>query len=321
MFDYSKDFIVNEARKKNFNVNTYEKVLRLCDVLQFISECPYSNMLSLKGGTAINLWILDLPRLSVDADFDFSLNCSREEMLRLREEITKVINEYMAKNHYILSNKSKYTFSLDSLVYKYETITGSNDLLKVEINYSNRIHVFDTTISDMKAVIGKNMKINRLVDEEIIGSKMNALISRDATRDVYDIYNMFNRSCVSEDLVKKVMIFYYAISSDAPIKILETIENVITRINALNYNKLRETLIPLLRKGEKINIEEMKSFVISLLERIAKLDDSEKAFINKFNSGLFEQELLFENYKVNDLNEHPMLKWKMSNDKRMLIQE
>ncbi len=44
--------------------------------------------LALKGGTAINLTVFDLPRLSVDIDLDYCGDESREVMLRRRNEIT-----------------------------------------------------------------------------------------------------------------------------------------------------------------------------------------------------------------------------------------
>ena len=37
--------------------------------------------LALKGGTAINLTIFNLPRLSVDIDLDYSRNVSKDEMI------------------------------------------------------------------------------------------------------------------------------------------------------------------------------------------------------------------------------------------------
>jgi predicted nucleotidyltransferase component of viral defense system len=40
--------------------------------------------LALKGGTAINLTIFNLPRLSVDIDLDYTQNVDREEMLKSR---------------------------------------------------------------------------------------------------------------------------------------------------------------------------------------------------------------------------------------------
>lgn len=51
-----------------------------------------SNALALKGGTAINLTIFNLPRLSVDIDMDFSENVPREEMLAIRKQIKRQNN-------------------------------------------------------------------------------------------------------------------------------------------------------------------------------------------------------------------------------------
>lgn len=74
MLKYSNNEIKEEARAKNFITDTYEKVLRLYDVLNHISEIRFGEMPVLKGGTAINLWFLNMPRLSVETDLDFSLN-------------------------------------------------------------------------------------------------------------------------------------------------------------------------------------------------------------------------------------------------------
>lgn len=45
----------------------------------------------LKGGTAINMTIFNLPRLSVDLDLDFTPNLSLEDMEKAREKITKML--------------------------------------------------------------------------------------------------------------------------------------------------------------------------------------------------------------------------------------
>lgn len=49
-----------------------------------------------EGGTVINLTVFYLLRLSVDLDFDYSVEQSREEMLRQREKISEEIRIYMA---------------------------------------------------------------------------------------------------------------------------------------------------------------------------------------------------------------------------------
>ena len=55
----------NQAKELGFVRDTFEKVCRLTEVLTDMESDPLlADSLALKGGTAINLTILDLPRLS-----------------------------------------------------------------------------------------------------------------------------------------------------------------------------------------------------------------------------------------------------------------
>ena len=72
MFDHTKDELSAKVADCNFIRDTIEKVMRLADILVFINEDPITQgKFALKGGTAINLTVFDLPRLSVDIDLDF----------------------------------------------------------------------------------------------------------------------------------------------------------------------------------------------------------------------------------------------------------
>ena len=91
-----------------------EKVYRLADILEFLNTEPkLKGNLALKGGTAINLTIFNLPRLSVDIDLDYLVNDSREEMLRNREIINTALARFMELSGYNLSPKSKKPHSLE----------------------------------------------------------------------------------------------------------------------------------------------------------------------------------------------------------------
>ena len=75
----------------NFIRDNTEKVVRLCAILQFISREPdLSESLVLKGGTAINLLVMPVPRLSVDIDLDFTGDYDRPSMLRKRKAISDI---------------------------------------------------------------------------------------------------------------------------------------------------------------------------------------------------------------------------------------
>ena len=124
------------AKELGFVRDTLEKVCRLADVLKFMeSDELLSDAIALKGGTAINLTIFDLPRLSVDIDLDYCRSIDREKMLADRDIITDKISKYMNANGYTLSSKSKNYHALDSFVYEYVNCGGVKDNIKIEINY------------------------------------------------------------------------------------------------------------------------------------------------------------------------------------------
>ena len=68
MIEYNKVALGKAAREKGFVRDTFEKVLRMKEVLRYLNEDEYlKEHLVLKGGTAINMTIFNLPRLSVDS--------------------------------------------------------------------------------------------------------------------------------------------------------------------------------------------------------------------------------------------------------------
>ena len=93
-----------QAKDLGFVRDTLEKVHRLTDILGFLEQDEtLRSCLALKGGTAINLTIFDLPRLSVDIDLDFAEDLSRGAMLERRNTVTDRIRKYMAGDGYFLS--------------------------------------------------------------------------------------------------------------------------------------------------------------------------------------------------------------------------
>lgn len=65
-----------------------ERVLRLLDLLDAIRMHPLlGDRLALKGGTALNVFLFDLPRLSVDIDLNYVGAADRETMLTERPEV------------------------------------------------------------------------------------------------------------------------------------------------------------------------------------------------------------------------------------------
>jgi hypothetical protein len=62
MYNYSKKDLERMTTETGFIRDNLEKVLRLCDVLQYFNENPlFTERLALKGGTAVNLTVFNFP--------------------------------------------------------------------------------------------------------------------------------------------------------------------------------------------------------------------------------------------------------------------
>jgi hypothetical protein len=77
------------AKATGFDANNnLEKLLRLRELLTEFHKHPFlRGKLVLKGGTALNLFYLDLARLSVDVDLNYIAHVDREKMLAERSPI------------------------------------------------------------------------------------------------------------------------------------------------------------------------------------------------------------------------------------------
>ena len=69
---FDKAILTEQARWLGFLTAPFEKMTRLTEILRFLNDTDeLRESLAIKGGTAINLTMFNLPRLSVDIDLDF----------------------------------------------------------------------------------------------------------------------------------------------------------------------------------------------------------------------------------------------------------
>lgn len=311
MYKFDKMTLGREAHESGFIRDTFEKVCRLADVLNFIQNDAFlSNVLALKGGTAINLTILNLPRLSVDIDLDFSNDVPREKMLVLRKQINERIGKYMTAMSYRLSSKSKTYYALDSFVYEYQNAGGTKDNLKIEINYMLRCHVL-TPVRRMVNLPWLEQKFSVLTVDplEIYSSKIVALLNRAAPRDLYDVYVMieqglFNKS--QEPLLKKCVMFYSAIGSDSAPS-----EFNFDKIASVSQQRIKTDLIPVLHCGTWFDAQQAHEQVVTYLKKLLVPDEQELAFWVSFNQQEYCPQLLFQDADIlSRIKQHPMALWK-----------
>ena len=307
---YNKNEISKLAAETGFIRDNLEKVLRLIDVLYFINNNTFlSERLVLKGGTAINLTVFEMPRLSVDLDLDFSRNVSKDEMMSDRQMIRQQINGFMVTNGYSEHNGGKSPLSLDSWIFSYSNSVGNLDNIKIEINYSMRCHVLPIEKKTVTIPFLNNIFVKTLSPIELFASKIKALTERAACRDLFDVYNMIVNKLFNDkdcDLLRKIYIFYLAVGGSRKPRT----EYDFISINSIMFKNIRSSLMPVLKKTEKFDFETAETRVISFLSSLTNFSEREKEFINQFNTGKYNPDLLFEKDLADRVRNHPMALWK-----------
>ena len=318
MVENYKKYIEETSSKTGFIKSTLEKVERLLNILEWINNHEkLSKLLALKGGTAINTAVFNFPRLSVDIDLDLAENLTKDEMIKERENIHNLLVKYLNSNDYRSNiEKSKNVYALDSIVAEYEDIRGNIDNIKIEINYMNRVHILETKQLKITTDIfeDKQLEIHCIHPIEIYAAKLCALLSRTTARDLFDVYTLSKYDLFDKEekqLLKQCFMLEYIAVNNYKLEDLD-----IERIENLEKQDIKTKLLPTLkdRNPRKSNVDEMKQAVRKYLKDILIVNDNTKEFYDKFQKGIYQPELLFDNEEIiKRIKEHPMIMWKLNN--------
>ena len=304
---FIKENILEYSKSTGFIASNIEKVIRLLDVLDFLfSKSSFKDQLVLKGGTAINLNHTHLRRLSVDIDLDYCGSLDKEIAFKDRDALEKELDAFMIEEEYEISAKSRGSFALFSRIYKYQNASGNSDSIKVDINFMDRVHLYSTAISTIH-YFGKTVTVRTPAIEELFGMKINALIDRSKPRDLYDSFFIVgNNKMFNEDLLRKAAVFYLSLNG-----VFKLDDSSFDRIKTIDNQSIKTELLPVLKKSERINLEEMKEQVIHALKKWLTLNDGEKRYLEEFSKGNYYPALLFDEPVASRVKNHPMAKWRI----------
>jgi predicted nucleotidyltransferase component of viral defense system len=193
----------------------------------------------------------------------------------------------------------------------YMNSAGVNDNIKVEINYSMRAHILPVEHRPVRVLGAVN--VITLAPVEVFASKIVALLTRGAARDLYDINNLVANNLFSQDaeadLLRRSVVFYLAVGTD-------TVPDPSDRaaISALTPRKIRTDLQPVLRKRDWFDLLAAQQRVGEYLDRLLTLTPSEDEFLAEFRSHVWKPELLFAGEQLERVRHHPMAVWKLGDD-------
>lgn len=313
--DVTRSYINETAQKRGFQRDTLEKVVRLYYVLKDMSENPvFRDNLALKGGTAINLAYFNLPRLSVDIDMDFTRSGKMVDLLPTRKEIKDTLFDLLQSQGYTVGKLGKELHTLDQWTFNYQSVTGNNDHIKIELNYGIRNHILPITNKDVKLniVSDAGIKIPTLHPCELFATKINALIERAAVRDLFDVHSLSKSDMLSSpeerEMLKKSIVFYQTVGVEGS----ATKDIDLSKIMDVQPSKIKSQLMPLLPSGKKFfPIDVAKDSVTRYLSSLLTLSPKEREYIENFCNGIYKPELLFSDPAIIErIADHPMAIWK-----------
>ena len=176
------------AGETGYQMDTLEKVLRLLDLLDEIAEDPMlSERLVLKGGTALNVFHLDLDRLSVDIDLNYIGALDLAAMESERPEVDAVIDRLLASQSYGVRRRPA-EHAGGKWVSRYASALGGNASLEMDVNYMARQPLFGAIRMESR-FLGRVRTSRVLVLDlhEVVAGKIVALFDRHAARDLFDV--------------------------------------------------------------------------------------------------------------------------------------
>jgi predicted nucleotidyltransferase component of viral defense system len=197
-------------------------------LVRTIPAIAMEDCFALKGGTAINLFIRDMPRLSVDIDLAFLPLAPRQESLAAIEEA-------------LLRIKDRLEASLPGLRIAESRAQGDGPLtrlvaqqgraqVKIEVTPVLRGCVFAPELRAVSPPVEEQfgfaeMRVVSFAD--LYAGKIVAALDRQHPRDLFDVRDLLANEGISDDLRRAFIV--YLISHDRPIwEVLNTRRKEIT---------------------------------------------------------------------------------------------
>jgi predicted nucleotidyltransferase component of viral defense system len=164
---------------------------------------------ALKGGTAINLFVRDMPRLSVDLDLVFpDHRLPRDEALyRINEAIRQSV-ERLNKRGF----QTHVPASGDAGETKLLVRQGATEV-KVEVNFVMRGTVqpvrMASLIPNARDTLEADIEIPVVSLEDVYGGKLMAAMDRQHPRDLFDVMQLFAHEGITAG-IRRAFVVYLA---------------------------------------------------------------------------------------------------------------
>ncbi len=277
-----------------------------------ISVLPHvakESCFALKGGTAINMFVRNMPRLSVDIDLSYLPVEDRDVSLKAIDIALKSIGSNIQRAvHGSVINKNLLTGTkyCNRLLISREGVT-----IKVEVTPVLRGSVHPPQEKEISAKAEKEFGYVRMLllsFEDLYGGKLCAALDRQHPRDLFDIHYLLNNEGITESIKNTFLV--YLISHNRPIaELLAPRPQDISTLYESEFKGLTY---------EDVSLEELYLTRDMIVETIHKgLNKNDRQFLFSLKEGIPNWEL-FAFPKAALL---PAVKWKLQNINKMSSQK
>ncbi|MBY5928223.1 nucleotidyl transferase AbiEii/AbiGii toxin family protein [Halomonas sp. DP8Y7-3] len=185
------------------------QVALLVRLLPYVAE---EEIFALKGGTAINLFYRDLPRLSVDIDLTYlPVKDRAESLVEINEAMDRIAT---AIERGIRGARTQCIRGGDA-TRVLARLGGAE--IKIETSPVTRGVVHDPQVHSVSEAVEDEFgyaEIQIVSFEDLFGGKLHAAVDRQHPRDLYDVKQLYEHEGLTDDLIRTFLI--YIASSPRP---------------------------------------------------------------------------------------------------------
>ena len=285
----------------NRNSIYYKQVQLLMQVLPFVAK---QSCFALKGGTAINLFVREFPRLSVDIDLVYLPMKGRDEALQEISEALDTISTNLQTAFKDMKLTEAYKSKRDSL----RLVVARNGVqIKVELSPVLRGTVYEPALMEVCESVEEEfgyVETPVVALADLYAGKICAALDRQHPRDLFDVKGLLENEGLTDE-IRKAFIVYLS-SHNRPIaELLRPQYKDISAIYAGEFENMTQTVVPL---DELVAVRER---LVGLIHE--GLTDDEREFLISFKNRKPNWDLL----GLDGISQLPAIKWKQINLAKM----
>ena len=224
-----------------------ERVRLLLGVLPGIAV---ENIFALKGGTAINLFYRDMPRLSVDIDLTYLPVGDREASLKdIDETLSRIMNRITERNPAFQARRVAGGGNNDTRII----VSNGRAHIKIETSPVIRGAVYPPTTMVASDAVTEQFgfaEMNVVAFEDLYGGKLHATLDRHHPRDLFDVKLLYENEGLTDELFRVFMV--YVASSGRPMH--ELLASATPFNDALYNNEFVGMTRETVSKGELLEV-------------------------------------------------------------------